>query len=856
MIEHKPFLDLDQTEKNTAAKMAAALARRKKTPAPATEPQVDHTAVAVEMERHERERQARFEATVLKVNEFFDQLDEMADRGEFEQIQQAYREQGPALNEELDEFSGLDGYDEVLTRTNDRINAINRKELAAAQSRPTNVEPAAVEPPAPAPVEASERNIEPMLEQTNRIFADTALMIEQEDARPVAERMNPADLSTRSLAQIDSGLATLSGGNPLPPEVNTRLEERLEQYHARVQVYERRYNAEKAQAAAELKRKLDESREKYLKAKRRVEDSTGIKGLLGFIGKESKEKARVEHEEAQSEYNRLRAEYAADNVSLHLAEQRELLDKKLQELYPDKKGNSFFERINKVGNAIVEAYKWSGRVNLDSDRVTNKYAKVVLRGLNLRTVTMFGLTAGAVAYGGAVGGGIWALGRMIRGLGGAVTSYGLMERVREGAQSKKIEKNLNTFTKAELEQELGRVTASSMLAGEDISKLEQNDDYKKLQEKYDQLLSAEARSNLETYQKSSKDLEKAIEQALKSEKRAKVFMKAGAAAIGAFFASGIVSKGINKVMGGIGELAKNNNPFAGQTPLESHPVNIPKIAIAPEGINHPNPALHTEMFQVDAKGYEGDLLRDIKNGKLKLDWLKEHYSSKSTDLHANDPDRLVHRFMLDVEKQHPGDWDRISKGSYSIDKLTGEVKIGVDQTEFLPPKPEAVVEASTPPAEVPAFNEPLQPLGGNIPGEQFSIPKFEAPAEVPVAEADSDLDFEGDGSQAAASKTLQETREALAFQQEKTSAGLNYLLGNDYDRFLKQTIGVAARNIDKIQNLSYNEFLANMNDEKFAKTYGKLGQILTKVPNLEGIRMRDIILKLGQAQAENNLKVK
>lgn len=868
MTKQQEVFNLERAEKSAAEKVAAALARRKKTPVAPAPPladadlNLDRVAVAAEMERHEREQRKLLEAATAKLNGLLDRLDALADRGEFEQMNRVFAQEGPGLFEEMDQFNDLPEFDDLLKRINQRIDEINRKNQADLdRAREGQPQAATVEaPPAAAErvPEALEQNFEAVLPEANRIFAEANRVMDAEDSKSIGDRTNPADLARQMEARIDSELAQVIGGRTLPPEVDSRLGELFNRYRERLQVYERRYLDEKARAArAELKTRLDQSRANYVKAKKRLEDSTGIKGLLGFIGKESKETAKREHEQAESEYNRLRLEYVADNASAHLAEQRELLDKKLQELYPDKEGreggNAFWGKLNKIGNGIVETYKAAGRINLDSDRVKNKFVKSALQGANLRTVVLYGLAAGGVvAGGGFAGGAIWATGRMIRGLGGAITSYGVMERLREGSKSKQLAKNLDSYTRAEAEQEMARLTARALLAGEDISKLEQNEDYRKLQAKYELLLTAEAAANPDartTYQKSSEELDKAIEKALKSEKKAKVFMKTGAAAIGAFFASGFVSKGINKALGGIGDFAKSNNPFAGQTPLESHPVNnLPKFAVAPEGINHPNPALNVETFAVDAKGFEGDLLRDIKSGKLKLDWLKEHYASTSTDPHANDPARLVHRLMLDVEKKHPGDWDRISKGIYSIDKLTGEVKVNVDQTVFLPEKPAAVI-----PQEL--EKPPVEPLK-TIPGQSYPIPdgelsQPELPKDIPAV--DHPEIPESEIEESARPKTIQEAREILAWQTEKASLALNYMLGDDYDRFLKKTIGVAARNVDKIQNLSYDEFLANMKDEQFAKTYGNLGAILSKVPNLEGIRMRDIILKLGQAQAEKNL---
>ncbi len=954
MTEPKDFLDLHKAEEDAAAEMAEVLRLQKEQAATERE-------AAAKAEK-KRERMAAFEVVIAKVNAFFDQLEAMSARGEFEELTRIFNDRSPELSREMDTFSDLwQEYHDAKERFNLRIDALNERERLAfspqeklekvfaavdAQIKESIlnintqlIRPEVLDQEIRVKINSQVRDLRARGQYDSKLAILTAEMVgyfrekmklyEAAYKEALAKRLESvfAEVS-RNLDAVTHDLET----NPVTPvEVRNKIEELLENrigvlrtqhnwnsalshreeellkvVKQKIDLYERKY-ADYLNSKRDVKVRLEEARERYVKAKRRLNDTKGIKETLyTFLSKKSVDHTEQEHHDAQAEYNRVRAEYVAADISRHLGEEREVLDKKLQELYPDKKGNVLYEQVNRVSNAVVEFYKFSGRVNLESKyKGDNRFVKGVLRGLNLRTAIQFGLMGsgvGLVAYG-AGGLGLAALvsGRIMRGVTTGIGSYLALEGVRQHNIGKRIESELDKMTKEEVLKELQGVTARHMLAGFEIEKLAENADYQKLKSRYEHFLALETGTETNAaalqaiYRTRSEEMDKALDVALQKEKNATTARKLIAAGIGVAAGSGLIGRamkgiwdvgsegiqhayntplkdllrgylsgqtvnnlterGINGVLGGAKEavaatdgiehsgLAKDVNLPLEERPLESRPLKIPHWS--PEGVNHPNPALNVEGFDVDAKGFEGDLLQNIKDGKLKLDWLEEHYSSKTPG--GNTPEKLVHRFMLDVEKNNPGDWDRIFKGHYTIDKLTGEIKVGVDQTDFMPPKATVSPEV---------LEKPTGPAVENLTQSEQPLPRTELPNALTENQMRANLALETEASsppagtepitEASQPATLEETREALAWQQEKTSTGLVFMLGDDYDRFMKRTIGLAARNLDKIKDLSYQEFLAKMEDEKFAKTYGKLAKMLTGVRNIETLRMHNVVLTLAE----------
>ncbi|MBI3952507.1 MAG: hypothetical protein HY336_00960 [Candidatus Doudnabacteria bacterium] len=180
-----------------------------------------------------------------------------------------------------------------------------------------------------------------------------------------------------------------------------------------------------APEASASAKSLDELRIDFIKAKKDLEATQGIKGRLKeFLSRSSKDTVATAHTEAEDEYKKALAEYVSHDIGRLDAETHKLVLARLELTKGDRS----------VGKRALDWYKGLGNYNLLSKleehgvRVEGRFKRGALRMINVRTAVSAGLLGVAVGFGAgsAIGWGAIVGRRLLSGIGSGVGSRELL----------------------------------------------------------------------------------------------------------------------------------------------------------------------------------------------------------------------------------------------------------------------------------------------------------------------------------------------------------------------------------------------------------------------------------------------
>lgn len=235
-----------------------------------------------------------------------------------------------------------------------------------------------------------------------------------------------------------------------------------------------------------FKEKLDNARDKFIKAKAAVKKFQGIRGTLRRIANnQAAEQAQKDHDNFQEEYLENKAEYVGDNVEKYLDERTELADAQAEQFTKERGwGKSFYNAYKKLGEWNLTKLGWKPK---------GRIGKVVARAASMRTAVSLGLlgVGTAVAAAGAAGAaaGVFVGRRVFGGMGAGIGSFDLMKMVADRKLSKEVsDEKLKKMNSDEIRKRLEYFESVGPMNGKKPSEIVF---YRKLQTEYGNRLKAE-----------------------------------------------------------------------------------------------------------------------------------------------------------------------------------------------------------------------------------------------------------------------------------------------------------------------------------------------------------------------------
>ncbi|MBI2355662.1 MAG: hypothetical protein HYV13_00460 [Candidatus Doudnabacteria bacterium] len=320
-----------------------------------------------------------------------------------------------------------------------------------------------------------------------------------------------------------------------------------------------------ATEAATDEERLAALRKKYVKAQKRLESVSGIKGTLKGLSKASRETVEKESLEAHDEYLKARAEVVGESLAMHTREQLELQAEYMRQYFPERlreKGENML--VNGV-NAVWNKYNALGQYNLarmtgefktektfkeafkskDYKTLAKHSVNAALKGVSFKTAASLSLLGFGSAVGAAsvVGASAFAIRGGLVGAGSSVFAYGATEGVREYLYRKELSrKDIAVLTEDEVNSEITRMVAKGAIAGKDIDDLRSDVEFDALLRRRIAIeadLKARTRASPDTWKvfvaAQTLNEGKLITKHFKKERSAKLASKAFSIGVGALF---------------------------------------------------------------------------------------------------------------------------------------------------------------------------------------------------------------------------------------------------------------------------------------------------------------------------------
>jgi hypothetical protein len=350
--------------------------------------------------------------------------------------------------------------------------------------------------------------------------------------------------------------------------VDVAYAEGVSESEARQQVTQETQEAQAQEKSQDEKlQKLEAARERLVKAEKNKKDYEGLIGSFkSWIKKgDKKSEAEVEYEAAKETYRAARAEYVAGSVDKMLKERMAFADHRARELY-------------EARGKIYRAWKWLGEQNVEKLmpkkwkeglvkwRPEGKFGKAAkfftrfgAKFLSLRTGASFGLL-GVGIWGGVGTAAAVSLLAARRAIGGLAAGFGAYDLLRRGQESWAVTKwhlswkpwemkkamakeDVTKLSKEELEERMAHFEMHAALGN---SKVEENDIYKLLIERYKEITKQEAEAKSNEAAKFLEEQMGAADDKLKEwqakAKRNERIMKGVALGMGLISSSGLISK--------------------------------------------------------------------------------------------------------------------------------------------------------------------------------------------------------------------------------------------------------------------------------------------------------------------------
>ncbi len=324
------------------------------------------------------------------------------------------------------------------------------------------------------------------------------------------------------------------------------------------------------QAEERLRKVVEEKRKEYVKAKKALEDKSGLISKIGrFFSRKKNTELENNLAKVEAEYKEAKAEYIGAQISRALEEQIALVDEQtLAEVKATGLGEKAWARVRGI-------YKKLGDMNLESkmkDKPKSWLGKMGARMLSVRTA----INASLVGVGFATGGvGFAAAGAARAGMrfvGTSGLSYDLMKNASVATEEKKgLLSDLNAELIKDLHPEnvaerMQMIEARCRLDGTTISKSRYSELYNRLQDRLQEIYKEEGYESPdfdktteerikdlnEFFEKSNEDLDKKIKELGKVKTRQQLI----ALVAGTVSAAGFIGKAFGKAVGGVKEGAK------------------------------------------------------------------------------------------------------------------------------------------------------------------------------------------------------------------------------------------------------------------------------------------------------------
>ncbi len=576
-----------------------------------------------------------------------------------------------------------------------------------------------------------------------------------------------------------------------------------------------------------LSTRLTAARTEYFKLQTQLDQSK--KKWFGLGHSQEKEELQAQVAEAEAKYKELRAEHVGESVTRALDEGLAAADTKLAEYQLRERNQS--EKISELFGKKLERYK--------------ALPKSVKVGVNL---ALLGISL-AAPTGAVTIGALW-LRRGLGGLGTGASTHELMKLGSAWIDKKHAESVLRQGSLEEIQTTIAEYRVRAALDGK-TKDLESDELYQNLLSTYElayqeqfrqEHQTASAEQRLRTLSAMLDRENDVFNTKFKDVRRKRAGMKAAAATFGVVVAGGGLSNLLSKFSGH--ENAAATSPATGTfapesgvpgesmttpSPVDAAPETEPTLVTTEVTHNgHDTGAFiesmgDTSVVHIGDRGIEGTLL-DLKDSSPErynqmMSWLHERYPNSS----AADSG-LVHKFISE-QVTNGEDLNRIGSGELVI-KADGTIQFDTDKFEFLRPTPSLDLGH-----------------GDSLVSEQ-TIDRVEIPNEPEIIPITDETPVSGDGLDSSAAydssvaenadvkhmpTTLEEAREYAAFKTDKTSTGLQLVLGEKYDRFIDKEVKVSARSLNKIRHLTFAEF---QNSSKLSDHFGKTYKGLVKF--LEG----------------------
>jgi hypothetical protein len=307
----------------------------------------------------------------------------------------------------------------------------------------------------------------------------------------------------------------------------------------------------------ELLEKLGVAREAYVRAFKALDDRKGVKAfIVDFFNPNKRQELYEQYSHAYSEYQGLRAELVIGSFERLMEEKTKLVETRLAEYAKRERGRA---------EKAYAYYKKLGELNLHAlfikagFEVDFKIPKAVLKSVNARTVTSFGLLGVGVALGPtSLGLSSLFARRALSGTSAGVGSYDLLRGLRERSFRKGLELNLEDIkTVAEADEYISKLESRALLDGLTPAEFSQDTVYNQLLKKRFSLAQAEFESEDAAKQSDARfnylltgiyDTERDLWKKLGSERRKRLALKATAALIGGMVGTGAAKYGIDKAI--------------------------------------------------------------------------------------------------------------------------------------------------------------------------------------------------------------------------------------------------------------------------------------------------------------------
>lgn len=662
-------------------------------------------------------------------------------------------------------------------------------------------------------------------------------------------------------------------------------------------------------APKDLEERLQEAREKYAKAERELAKSSGLKSWVTDFSGKAKQKLAQEHAKLEADYKKSRAEFVGASVDNFLTEKTKLTEARLAEFA--KRDKNPLETIAKWNQKLGEmnfvdkaGYKGPFKriVKMANARTAISAGLMGLGFYNARSA-FGGVTAGLGTYGMVLSAREAYLAKRFKGNESLQNTEQLMYSLESrAALDGKNEELLNndTYKKVLARWEQLQRAEFVSLAGRDAENYIQ-----KQMAKTDVLLQ-EKLEDERKWKKLAVIAGTGTGILVGLGVPGKIIGKAKDLLHGHHQMA--VSNVVARPSGGAGQVPppgapRPELPGGGRgavAPVEAPKPGVPtsrvdvesEFRLAPDAEKIAVAAKHTkeaitsgalkhgatfeihgtdEFINVGKHGIEGVILdQSDPNYAATIEWLKHlDYNHGVTD-----PGALAHRYAEHLATEQGVSIDQLShvlKGTQLVRHADGS--LGLGHVDYYTPHAVAdVAQHPSAPSGIPAGHEIPSPA--DVPAEAPLVPDYLSEdmgqgvtrgvtkafrESVGVVDQDSTHDVAAHGfglSQEEVAHRLSQTpvetaSEIAADSVGKTSDGIRLILRENSDSFIKKFLHSSARNLNKIKDMTYGDFINKFNsDTGFAEKYGNLANQLKKARMIAGadsdLKMHKVIVELAK----------